>query len=136
MSSFGEGKYRRQSTRTVNVKYKDRKPWVIFRFLYRKRGGAFVVISEPVPIQVYVTDILKAQRILPRSPSPSPPPDNLPGPSSRVEGRKNWRAGVKREREDDMDIIELLSDDDDGEDSKDDLMSLQVTRFAGLRPGM
>ena len=54
-----------------------------------------------------VTDILKAHKILPRSQSPSPPPDNLPGPSRRKDKGK----GVKREREEDN-VIEILSDDE------------------------
>ena len=66
--------------------------------------------------------MLKAQGILPQSPSPSPPPgNNLSGPSVKVEGRKNKGKGIKRERDEnaDGDVIEIISDDD--------LETLQVT---------
>lgn len=57
--------------------------------------------------------MLKAQGILPQSPSPSPP-NNLPGPSVKVEGWKDKGKGVKREREENGsgDVIEIVSDDD------------------------
>ena len=60
--------------------------------------------------------MLKAEGILPKSPSPSPPPANSPGPSVKVEVGKNKGKGVKRERDDDGDggVIEILSDDDLG----------------------
>lgn len=58
--------------------------------------------------------MLKAQGILPQSPSASPPRSGSPGPSVKVEDRKNKGKGVKREREDDEDdgVIEIVSDDD------------------------
>ena len=62
--------------------------------------------------------MLKAQGILPQSPIPSPPPANPPGPSVKVEGRKDKGKGVKRERDDnegdvDSGVIEIVSDDGD-----------------------
>jgi len=70
-----------------------------------------------------MTDILKAQGIVPQSPMPSPPPDDSPGPSVKAEGGKGKGRGVKREREESgkNDVIEIFSDDED-------LESLQVTR--------
>ena len=67
--------------------------------------------------------MLKAQGIVPQSPVPSPPPDDLPGPSVKTEGGKSKGKGVKREREENGsdDVIEISSDDGD-------LESLQVTR--------
>jgi hypothetical protein len=65
-----------------------------------------------------VVDMLKAQGILPQSPSTSPG-SGSPGPSVKVEERKNKGKGVKREREDDG-VIEIVSDED--------LDSLQVLR--------
>lgn len=66
--------------------------------------------------------MLKAQGIIPQSPSPSPP-DNPPGPSVKAEGRKRDGKGVKREKEvtGNDDVIEIFSEDED-------LGSLQVTR--------
>jgi len=69
-----------------------------------------------------MTDILKAQGIVPQSPIPSPPPDNSPGPSGvKAEGGETKGKGVKRKREEGGgdDVIEIFSDDED-------LGSLQV----------
>ena len=69
--------------------------------------------------------MLKAQGIIPQSPSPSPPPNDAPGSSVKVEGSRNKGKGVKREREEngDGDVIEIVSDEDD-------IDSLQVIRTA------
>ena len=61
--------------------------------------------------------MLKAQGILPQSPSPSPPPANLPGPSVKLEAENNGGRGIKRERDDNWEngdggVIEIVSDDD------------------------
>ena len=62
--------------------------------------------------------MLKAQGVIPQSPSPPPP---SAGPSTKVEGQGGKGKGVKREREErDDDVIEILSDEED-------LGSLQVT---------
>jgi len=95
----------------VKIHYMDQVPWVTFRFLYRKR------------------DMLKAQGILPKSPSPSPPPSNSPGPSVKAEDRKGKGKGkgVKREREEKEDgaVIEINSDDDDIESLQEELKLIQ-----------
>lgn len=70
--------------------------------------------------------MLKAQGILPQSPSPSPR-SGSPGPSVKVEDRKNKGKGVKRERDDDRNdgVIEIASDDD-----LDCLQVLRATHYA------
>ena len=40
LNSFGQAVYKQQST--VRVNYVDNNPWLIFRFLYRKRGVVLV----------------------------------------------------------------------------------------------
>ena len=74
-------------------------------------------------IKRYITDMLKAQRIIPQSPIPSPSLDDSPGPLVKVEAGKNKERAVKREREENGndDVIEIFSDDED-------LGSLRVTR--------
>ena|SRR5579872_1019566 len=64
--------------------------------------------------------MLKAQGILPPSPSPSPPGDS-PGPSTKVEGGKSEGKGVKRERENSNDNLIAILDDEE------DIGTLQVT---------
>lgn len=68
--------------------------------------------------------MLKAQGILPQSPSPSPPPD-LPGTAMKAEGGGDKGKGVKRERDEsgDSGVIEIVSDEED-------INSLQVMRAA------
>jgi len=106
--ALGQAIYKERST--VRVHYLDHTPWLIFRFLYRKR------------------DLLKAQGILPQS--PSPPPANLPGPSVKAEVGENEGRGIKRERDDnggnrDDGVIEIVSDGDDLDTLQDELKRLQ-----------
>lgn len=72
-------------------------------------------------------DILKAQGILPQSPSP-PPLNDSPGPSVKVEGGRNKGKGVKRKREDSEndDVVEVFSD----EDNIESLQVLHTTSHA------
>lgn len=104
--AFGEGVYKRQNP--IRVYYIDHTPLLTFRFLYRKR------------------DMLKAQGILPQSPSPSPPP-NLPGTSMKAEGGGDKGKGVKRERDESEDggVIEIVSDGEDIDSLQDELKRLQ-----------
>ncbi|KAF9646401.1 hypothetical protein BDM02DRAFT_3188875 [Thelephora ganbajun] len=104
---LGEGTYSPQNV--VMVSYIDHTPWLTFRFLYRKR------------------DILQAQGIIPLSSSPSPPPDNLPGPPVKVEGKEDKGKGVKRERGENGndDVVEIVSDDDDLDALQDELKRIQ-----------
>jgi len=108
--AFGQAVYSQYNA--IRVDYIDHNPWLVFRFLYRKR------------------DMLKAQGILPQSPIPSPSPANSPGPSVKVEVGKNKGKGVKRERDDrgeneDSGPIEIGSDGDDLENLQDELKRLQ-----------
>jgi len=103
--AFGQATYKQRNP--VRVHDIDHTPWLIFRFLYRKR------------------DMLKAQGILPQS--PSPPPTNPPGPSAKAEAGKNKGKGVKRERDEngDGDVIDIVSDGDDIETLQDELKRIQ-----------
>ena len=106
----------------------DRTPWVIFRFLYRKRGRAFAKLTiVPVLNNFYVVDILKANKILPQSHFPSPIPDNSPVPSTWVGGLKDKGKGIKREIDNDCNdgVVEV---------SDDGLEALEVMRTTSRTP--
>ena len=106
----------------------DRTPWVIFRFLYRKRGRIFAKLTiVPVLNNFYVVDVLKANKILPQSRFPSPIPENSPAPSTWVGGLKDTGKGVKRE-------IDENCNDGVVEVSDDGLEALEVTCTTSRTP--
>jgi len=83
MSRLGEGTPMDQSAptvQTVGVKYEDRKTWLTFHFLYRKRGKTLVEMARPALVQVLCDRCSPSPMDSATIPGPFPSPRQLTWP--------------------------------------------------------